>query len=602
MSDDWDTPAAPAADAWGTDGLAAALTDASNGAAGNDGQDAGATEDTPTETVPVVQVVPEALDGWVRPIAYDYSGQAPREWDGNATVYEWDGETGDIGPEYPELEQQLFGHPTERVASQGIDFSTITKIDVFQEGPTRVSPIMKFDQAGLHPAMLQNVNLCKYGNPTPIQQYCIPAIKSGHDVIAIAQTGSGKTAAYLIPIIDKLMGKAKKLCASRPNPATYRAGIDPPSRAEPLVVIVAPNRELAIQIFNEARKFCYRSMLRPCVIYGGGPMREQLDQLQKGCDILVASPGRLCDFIDRPTVLTLRRLRYLVIDEADEMLHDDWNEEFTKILSGGGTLTYWTEQEEGNVKYMFFSATFPKPIRDLAKTHLAETHVRLRVGRAGSTHGNIKQRVLMVEMPQKKQCLLDLLCSLPPTRTIIFVNSKRTADELDDFLFNRGVPCASIHADRTQKEREASMRAFRRGDSPVLIATGVSSRGIDVRNVMHVVNYDLPSMDHGGIEEYTHRIGRTGRIGHRGLATSFYSDHDEAIASVLTRTLLETDQEIPDFLQSFVPEGEARNNLKFEADSDFEDDANGAEDGAQDGAEGGAEDGAQDGAQDDGGW
>lgn len=243
------------------------------------------------------------------------------------------------------------------------------------------------------------------------------------------------------------------------------------------------------------------------------------------------------------------------------------------------------------MKYMFFSATFPKAVRDLAKTHLAETHVRLRVGRAGSTHENIKQNIHLVDVPLKKQALFDLLHSLPPTRTIIFVNNKRTADELDDFLFHKGVPCTSIHSDRTQKEREASMRAFRRGDSPVLIATGVSSRGIDVRNVMHVINFDLPSMDHGGIEEYTHRIGksfsvfmylvalyltivgRTGRIGHRGLASSFYTDRDELIASVLTRTLLETNQTIPDFLEPYVPEGDARTNLKFEADSDFEDDA-----------------------------
>ncbi len=140
----------------------------------------------------------------------------------------------------------------------------------------------------------------------------------------------------MIPILNKLMGKAKKLAAPRPNPATYRAGIDPPVRAEPLVVIVCPTRELAVQIFNEARKFCYRTMLRPCVIYGGGPIREQVEQLQKGCDILIASPGRLIDFMDRPAVLTLRRLRYMVIDEADEMLHDDWQEDFTKILSGGG--------------------------------------------------------------------------------------------------------------------------------------------------------------------------------------------------------------------------------------------------------------------------
>jgi len=136
------------------------------------------------------------------------------------------------------------------------------------------------------------------------------------------------------------MGKAKKLAAPRSNPATFQEGVSARIRAEPLVVIVCPSRELAIQIFNEARKFCYRSMLRPCVLYGGGPIGEQVRQLQKGCDILVASPGRLIDIMGRPEVLTLRRVRYMVIDEADEMLHDDWTDEFNKILSGGGKFPY----------------------------------------------------------------------------------------------------------------------------------------------------------------------------------------------------------------------------------------------------------------------
>lgn len=157
---------------------------------------------------------------------------------------------------------------------------------------------------------------------------------------------------------------------------------------------------------------------------------------------------------------------------------------------------------------MLFSATFPKEARELAKEYLAANHVRFRVGRAGSSHKNIKQVVLAVEPYAKKEALMDLLRRVPPSRVIIFVNSKRAADELDDFLFNAGLPCTSMHADRTQREREASMRAFRAGKSPIMIATGVSARGIDVRNVMHVVNYDLPSMDHGGIEEYTHRIGK----------------------------------------------------------------------------------------------
>jgi ATP-dependent RNA helicase DDX3X len=155
-----------------------------------------------------------------------------------------------------------------------------------------------------------------------------------------------------------------------------------------------------------------------------------------------------------------------------------------------------------------FSATFPKIARDLATAHLAHDHVRIRVGRAGSSHHSIKQEIIYVEPSMKRQALFDLLMSAPPARSIVFVNSKRTADEVDDFLFNREIPCTSIHSDRTQREREDSIRAFRTGKAPVLIATGVSARGLDIHHVAHVINYDLPSTQHGGIEEYTHRIGK----------------------------------------------------------------------------------------------
>ncbi|KAF2965411.1 hypothetical protein GQX73_g8169 [Xylaria multiplex] len=488
-------------------------------------------------------------------------------WEGNVRVYEWDGEEGDLGPEHPELESILFGDPALR-DPQGIDFSKIDKINVTQEGLQRIQPISSFKNAGLHPAMLRNVELCGYKTPTPIQRYCIPAIKMGYDLLAIAQTGSGKTAAYLIPILNHLMGKAKKLAAPRPPPSEAAMGAR--VRAEPLVVVVVPARELAIQIFNEARKFCYRTMLRPCVVYGGGPIRDQIANLQRGCDVLIGTPGRLIDLMERADILSLRRVKYMVIDEADEMLHADWETEFTKILGGG-------EQEEGNVKYMLFSATFPTAIRKLAKTHLAENYVRIRVGRIGSTHENIKQDIIFVDQSMKKQALLDKLYSLKPARTIIFVNSKRTADELDDFLFNKDLPCTSMHADRTQREREDAMRAFRVGKTPLFITTGVTARGIDVRNVMHVINYDLPNMDHGGIQEYIHRIGRTGRIGHHGLATSFYTERDEPIAKLLTMTLMETGQEIPDFLEQYKPEDTDVSKLKFEYDTDEEDPGDGGD-------------------------
>lgn len=172
------------------------------------------------------------------------------------------------------------------------------------------------------------------------------------------------------------------------------------------------------------------------------------------------------------------------------------------------------DQDDGNVRYLLFSATFPKPLRDLAREYLASNHVRFRVGRAGSTHGNIKQQIIPVDPSLKRDALMTALNSIPPCRTIVFVNSKRMADDLDDYLFNLQLPCTSMHSDRTQYEREAAMRGFRSGESPILITTPVTARGIDVQNVRHVINYDLPTIEYGGIEEYTHRIGKCQEVPH----------------------------------------------------------------------------------------
>ncbi|KAI1460011.1 DEAD-domain-containing protein [Annulohypoxylon moriforme] len=503
---------------------------------------------------------------WGQVFKYDYTeNDVDRQWGGNSAVYEWQGEEGDVGPENPELELQLFGAPDERFGA-GLDISKIYSINVSQEGEKRIAPIFKFEAAGLHPVMLKNVQMSGYETPTPIQKYCIPAINMGYDLIAIAQTGSGKTAAYLIPILNHLMGKAKKLAAPRLPSIEYDNGA-PLTLAEPLVLVICPTRELAIQIFDEARKFCYRTMLRPCVVYGGGPIRDQVQQIGRGCDLLIGTPGRLIDLMQRGQLLTFRRLRFMVIDEADEMLDTDWQAEFETIFTGG-------DHEEGNVRYMLFSATFPAAVRRLARDHLATNHLRVRVGRIGSTHENIKQDIVFVRQDLKRSALLDLLYSIEPGRTIIFVNNKRTADEIDDFLFHKMFPCTSMHSDRTQREREDAMRAFRAGKAPLLVATGVSARGIDVRNVKHVINYDLPSYDHGGIREYTHRIGRTGRIGHTGTATSFYTDRDEALAEDLTKILMETKQPVPDFLQQYIPEGADPSNFQIEDDKSEDEEGN----------------------------
>lgn len=211
----------------------------------------------------------------------------------------------------------------------------------------------------------------------------------------------------------------------------------------------------------------------------------------------------------------MRSLRRSSLEEVRTVLHSH----------GPHVLTPFTEQDEGNVKFGLFSATFPKSARDLAKQYLAASHVRFRVGRAGSTTENIKQVVIKAERHEKRDLLLGLLSEMSGIRTIIFVNSRQEADNLDDFLFNMKLPVTSMHSDRTQQEREAAMRSFRAGNAPILIATGVTARGIDVQNVMHVINYDLPSMDYGGIEEYTHRIGMYNRSHCMNQPNSFIRSH-----------------------------------------------------------------------------
>lgn len=298
------------------------------------------------------------------------------------------------------------------------------------------------------------------------------------------------------------MGKAKQLAAPRPDLSKGFVASMPGVVAEPLVLIIAPTRELATQIFDEARRLCYRSMLRPCVVYGGAPPGDQMDELRRGCDILIGTPGRIIDFMGRSKLLTMRRVRYVKLCSIY----------FSKLTLLGSPLSMrptrwfrlignpiWRRSSAVEVHrlslfwqacytnpsldvitdadhvYMMFSATFPKEARQVAKHYMSADHIRIRVGRAGSSHINITQRVRKplsfitrcrlltmhqveyVEERDKRDRLWDLLLSMPPSRTIVFVNSKKSADLLDDFLFNRGLPSTSIHSDRMQREREDAM-------------------------------------------------------------------------------------------------------------------------------------------------
>lgn len=285
------------------------------------------------------------------------------------------------------------------------------------------------------------------------------------------------------------MGKAKKLCAPKPN--TAEPGYSPrfhKVKAEPLVVIVVPTRELAMQIWDEARRMCYRSMLRPCVVYGGLPMPITFDELGKGCDILIATPGRLCDLMDKPHILTMSRVKYMLsfislvavalltisgtLSSTRPMRCStpiglrSWRRSCLVVVSNIPLLCWLLHDadkdpdtnEDADHIYMMYSATFPKGAREMARQYMSEDYFRIRVGRPGQAHKNIRQAVVYVDHDQKREAVFDLLFSMEPGRTLIFCNAKPTVDLLDDFLYNRGLPTTSIHSDRNQREREDAMQ------------------------------------------------------------------------------------------------------------------------------------------------
>ncbi|KAG0063022.1 hypothetical protein BGZ89_010211 [Linnemannia elongata] len=451
-------------------------------------------------------------------------------WAFEKPTYEWEEEfkQGDA-PAMPELEEELFGE--ENRILTGINFDKFSRINVSRKGgPERVDPLQSFEQAKLHPIILENIKRMGYLEPTPIQRNAIPILMKNYDLLACAQTGSGKTAAFLLPVLSKILTKMQKNPPVAPLPGARK------TKASPLALIILPTRELGIQIFDETR----RSPIRPAVIYGGAELRRQKDQLARGCDILIATPGRLVDAMERGAV-ALDKVRYLVLDEADRILDLGFEPTIRQILLSSDL----TRDE--SLHTMMFSATFPTEIQVLARDFMND-YCRLRIGRIGGTTTDIMQKVIKVEEYHKEDTLEELLLSQPPSRTLIFVDTKRKADYLDDVLYNKHFPCISLHGDRSQRERELALEAFKAGRSPILIATAVAARGLDIKDVMHIINYDLSD----DIDDYVHRIGRTARAGNPGLATTFYNDRNWAIAPQLVKLLIECQQEVPEFLQEFI--------------------------------------------------
>ncbi|XP_053161593.1 ATP-dependent RNA helicase DDX3X isoform X5 [Hemicordylus capensis] len=452
-------------------------------------------------------------------------------------------------PPSERTEQELFAG-----GNTGINFEKYDDIPVEATGNNCPPHIESFSDVDMGEIVMGNIELTRYTRPTPVQKYAIPIIKEKRDLMACAQTGSGKTAAFLLPILSQIYtdGPGDALRAMKENGRYGRR------KQYPISLVLAPTRELAVQIYEEARKFAYRSKVRPCVVYGGADIGQQIRDLERGCHLLVATPGRLVDMMERGKI-GLDFCKYLVLDEADRMLDMGFEPQIRRIVEQD------TMPPKGVRQTMMFSATFPKEIQMLARDFLEE-YIFLAVGRVGSTSENITQKVVWVEESDKRSFLLDLLnatgkdClgefqhnsngSGKDSLTLVFVETKKGADSLEDFLYHEGYACTSIHGDRSQRDREEALHQFRSGRSPILVATAVAARGLDISNVKHVINFDLPS----DIEEYVHRIGRTGRVGNLGLATSFFNERNINITKDLLDLLVEAKQEVPSWLENMAYE------------------------------------------------
>ncbi|NXJ00910.1 DDX4 helicase, partial [Psophia crepitans] len=429
-----------------------------------------------------------------------------------------------VPPPPPEDEQAIFAR-----YQTGINFNKYDENVVEVSGLDPPAPLLAFEEANLSHTLNMNIAKAGYSKLTPVQKYSIPIILAGRDLMACAQTGSGKTAAFLLPIVAHMM----------------RDGVTASSfkeQQEPECIIVAPTRELINQIFLEARKFVYGTCIRPVVIYGGTQTGHSIRQVMQGCNILCATPGRLLDIIGREKI-GLQKVKYLVLDEADRMLDMGFGLDMKKLISNPSM------PPKDKRQTLMFSATFPEEVQRLAGEFLKTHYLFVVVGHVGGACSDVQQNILQVPQYSKRDKLIEILQSTGHERTMVFVDKKKKADYIAAFLCQEKIPATSIHGDREQREREIALQDFRSGKCPVLVATSVAARGLDIENVQRVINFDLPPT----IEEYVHRIGRTGRCGNTGKAVCFFDNStDGHLAPSLVKVLSDAQQEVPVWLEEIA--------------------------------------------------
>ena len=359
---------------------------------------------------------------------------------------------------------------------------------------------MSFSNLGLSQPVLRALAEKQYTNATPIQVQAIPRLLEGRDLLGIAQTGTGKTAAFMLPSIDRLAATRRM-----PRPASCR------------MLVLAPTRELATQIAASADSYSRYSRLSVTTAFGGVPIGKQRRALERGVDVLVATPGRLIDLVEQ-RYLSLREVEILVLDEADQMLDLGFIHALKAIVK-------WLPEKR---QTLFFSATMPKSIRELADRFLTRP-VEVRVAPAATTAERVDQYVSFVGQSEK-QALLTIMLRVGFSergnmdRVLVFTRTKHGADKVVKLLAGSGIAAAAIHGNKSQPQREKALAAFKSGEVPILVATDIAARGIDVSGVSHVINFELPNV----AEQYVHRIGRTARAGAAGVAIAYCADDERA--------------------------------------------------------------------------
>jgi ATP-dependent RNA helicase RhlE len=397
--------------------------------------------------------------------------------------------------------------------------------DIQSDAVQNAAAAIRFEDFGLSPDILRALSDQGYVHPTPIQAEAIPIVLQGRDVMGAAQTGTGKTAGFALPIIQLLLANA----SNSASPARH------PVRA----LILTPTRELADQVADNVKAYCRHTPLRSTVVFGGMDMAPQTAALRAGVEILIATPGRLLDHVQQKT-LNLSQTQILVMDEADRMLDMGFLPDLQRIIN------LLPKQRQN----LMFSATFSQEIKKLAASFLHDP-VTIEVARSNATADKVTQIVYKVEEDAKRDVVSYLIRGRDLKQVLVFSNTKIGASRLARQLEQEGVKASAIHGDKSQAERMAALEAFKSGTIDVLVATDVAARGLDIAELPCVINYDLPY----NAEDYVHRIGRTGRAGASGDAISLYSDKDARLLADIEKMIKH--KFVPAQLTGFVPPSRA---------------------------------------------